>query len=631
MSHVYRERREVEIPFPEAHINHSDGRVFLLNVDGPGKRTTIGWATSETTMHPNDEFRRRYPERWDLEYSKYKDPKGYEIHVGMYGLCLGAAYQSGLYSVLCEAYDPKYANLIMDYSMYSILNRSNVSQLYPERMRNEVTFSETVYSDSALSNFFKNELKEETHFSFRDYWLKHCIASGLKKVWLCIDGSNNDCQMNESEYAEPGENKSHTQKPVVGYIYAVDAATGEPVTYFINPGGVVDSKAFHKIINFIVAYGLEIEGVILDRGFCTYDDIITLEELELKYVIMVPNGTKGYKDILKEYGETIFWDPWYIINGKDVFGISKTDRQIWGTHPDIKRTMNLYFGAKAGCFKGIALIQEVFTAKAAAEHECSQGVLPVIEKKLRKFFKVFLDDEGKPHVECLYDEWKSALHSEGFFSILSSEDFGAQRVFDIYQLRIASETQFRSLKSQEGFDTTRVHTDPGMLSKYAICFAASILRHTIMKACLKNGLDTNEQIQKMDRINLLIGDNGTVKFIRHINEKTQRLFNEFGLTLISFDEIAKDINFRRSNPTYHQKRDKPEPVSYEPKKRGRKPGSKNKSTIAREEAEAEQKARGDWVEPPQKHAGRPAGSKDSRPRKQRSDAGVPRGKRKKVE
>ena len=37
MSHVYRERREVEIPFPEAHINHSDGRVFLLNVDGPGK------------------------------------------------------------------------------------------------------------------------------------------------------------------------------------------------------------------------------------------------------------------------------------------------------------------------------------------------------------------------------------------------------------------------------------------------------------------------------------------------------------------------------------------------------------------------------------------------------------------
>ena len=127
------------------------------------------------------------------------------------------------------------------------------------------------------------------------------------------------------------------------------------------------------------------------------------------------------------------------------------------------------------------------------------------------------------------------------FSILSSEDFGAQRVFDIYQLRIASETQFRSLKSQEGFDTTRVHTDPGMLSKYAICFAASILRHTIMKACLKNGLDTNEQIQKMDRINLLIGDNGTVKFIRHINEKTQRLFNEFGLTLISFDEIARDI------------------------------------------------------------------------------------------
>lgn len=630
MDHVYRERREVDIPFPEAHINHNDGRVYLLDVDGPGKRTTIGWATGETTMHPNDEFRRRYPERWELEYAKYKDPKGYEIHVGMYGLCLGAAYESGLYSVLCDVYDPKYANMIMDYSMYSILNRSDVSQLYSERMRNEAIFSETVYSDSTLSNYFRDDLSEEMHFAFRDSWIKRCIARGLKKLWLCIDGSNNDCQMNDSDYAEPGENKSHTKKPIVGFIYAVDSATGEPITYFVNPGGVVDSKAFHKIINFIVSYGLEVEGVILDRGFCTYDDLQTLEELKLQYVIMVPNSTKGYKDLLKECSETIFWNPRYIVNSKDIFGISKTNRQIWGTHPEIKVTLNLYFGAKAGCYKGITLIQEVCAVKAAAERDCEQGILPVIEKKYRKFFNAFYDEEGNPQVDCLYDEWKSALHSEGFFTILSSDDFGAQKVFETYQLRIASETQYRTLKSQEGFDTTRVHTDQGMLTKYAICFAASILRHTIMQACMKNDLDTDEQIQKMDRINLLVGDNGTVKFIRHINEKTQHLFREFGFTLSSFDAIARDINFRKSSPIYHQKRDKPEPVSYEPKKRGRKPGSKNKSTIAREEAEAAAEARGEWTESPKKHAGRPVGSKDSKPRKQRSDIGIPRGKRKKV-
>ena len=629
MSHVYRERKEVPIP-DEAHINHNDGRVYLLGVDGPGKRSTIGWATSETTMHPNDEYRRRYPNLWASEYVKYNDPKGYEIHVGMYGLCLGAAYKSGLYPVLCEAYDEKYANTIMDYAMYSILSRNDVTQLYSERMRNEALFSETVYSDTVLSHFFKNELTEQTHFVFRDQWIKRCISHGLKKVWLCIDGSNNDCQMEDSCYAEYGENKSHTKKTIVGFIYAVNAETGEPITYFVNPGGVVDSKALHEIINFIVAYGLEVEGVILDRGFCTYEDVQTLNELNLDFVIMVPHGVKGHTSMLKECCETIFWDPRYIINDKDVFGISRAERQIWGIHPDVKGVLNLYFSAKNGCFKGIELIQKVCAEKTAAEKACESGEFPVIEKKYRRFFEVKPDNNGNPTVNCLYDEWKTALHCEGFFTMLSSKDYGADKVYDTYQLRIASETQYRILKSQEGFDTTRVHTDSGMLSKYAICFAASILRHSIMTACMKHNLDTNEQIQKMDRINLLVGDQGTVKFMRGISSSAQTIFSEFNMDESSFDEIARDINFRKTSPIYHLKREKPEQVIKAPLKRGRKPGSKNKSTIAREKAEAEAKSRGEWTEPPAKRAGRPFGSKDSKPRKKRSDAGIPRGKRKKV-
>ena len=134
----------------------------------------------------------------------------------------------------------------------------------------------------------------------------------------------------------------------------------------------------------------------------------------------------------------------------------------------------------------------------------------------------------------------------------------------------------------------------------------------------------------MDRINLLVGDQGTVKFMRGISSSAQTIFSEFNMDESSFDEIARDINFRKTSPIYRLKREKPEQVIQAPLKRGRKPGSKNKSTIAREKAEAEAKSRGEWTEPPAKQAGRPFGSKDSKPRKRRSDAGVPRGKRKTV-
>ena len=282
-------------------------------------RIVIGHATSETRMHPNDRFRLLYPDVWESAYSKYNDPKGIEIHVGMYGLTLGASYFNGLYPVLQDAYGPKYANAIMDYAMYSLFERSDVSQHFPERMRKEVLFSRSPFDDSTYSTLFKENLTEEMHDAFRTAWVKRCISKGMKKVWICIDGSNNDCQAKDSEYAEYGDNKSHSGKTIVGYIYAVDSGTGEPIAYTVNPGGVVDSQAFQKIVHLISGYGLEIEGVILDRGFCTFEVVKTLRSLELDFVIMTPHDTYGHTLMLEKHGEAIFWDPEYLVDGRNIY------------------------------------------------------------------------------------------------------------------------------------------------------------------------------------------------------------------------------------------------------------------------------------------------------------------------
>ena len=92
MSHVYRERPEIPIPH-EAYINHSDARVYLMDALTK-KRTVIGVATSETTMHPNDMYRKLYPEIWDQVYSKFNDPKGYEMYVSWIIPCI--QYWSGV-------------------------------------------------------------------------------------------------------------------------------------------------------------------------------------------------------------------------------------------------------------------------------------------------------------------------------------------------------------------------------------------------------------------------------------------------------------------------------------------------------------------------------------------------------
>ena len=624
MSHVYRERPEIPIP-SEAYINHSDARVYLMDALTK-KRTVIGVATSESSMHPNDTFRSLYPETWDTVFSKYNDPKGYEVCVGMYGLCLGASCKNGLYQVLQDTYGPKYANVIMDYSMYSILDRRNVTQLFPERMRKEVIFSNELPSDATLSNIFTYRLSEEMHTEFRERWIKRCVEKGLKKVWLCIDGSNNDCQMQDSDYAEHGENKSHSGKTIVGYIYAVAADTGEPVSYFVNPGGKVDAQAFQKIIHFLKGYGLDVEGVILDRCFCTTEVVKTLRELELDFVIMIPGDIKGYRTVLEDCGEQLFFNPKYLIDSKELYGVSE-ETQIWAKGSDTG-IINLYFSAVRGCFRGRDFNQALSAAKEKAENECAGGKEPTIPSRFSPFLEAVKNPDGSFSVVCNYEVWRKSLRDRGFFSMLSSRDFGAKKTYELYALRMASEVQYRILKSQEGFDTTRVHTDAAMLSKFAICFASTILRHTIMTACQNRGLDTNDMIQKMDRITLLHLENRNYRFIRDISVNARNLFEQFSMNMDSFDEIARDYTRRKTETIQSPVHRMPEAGMPQKRKRGRKPGSKNKATLAREAAIAEAKARGDYVEEPKRKKGRPFGSKDSKPRKLRSDSGVKRGPRK---
>ena len=158
---------------------------------------------------------------------------------------------------------------------------------------------------------------------------------------------------------------------------------------------------------------------------------------------------------------------------------------IWRNHPDVTGTLNLYFGGVRGCFEGIEVLEEVFDAKERAEQQCIEGKKPVIPKKYEEILLVQGDELSGYWVECDYDAWYVVLRSQDFFTMLSSDDLDLKTTYEKYQLRIASEVQYRTFKSQIGYDATRVHTDPGMLSKYAICFVSYIIRHWIMKGCQK--------------------------------------------------------------------------------------------------------------------------------------------------
>lgn len=621
MGHIYWELHEIPRP-DDSYINHSDGRVFLMSDDGTGnkKRKVIGRATSETTMHPNDLFRYLYPNLW-AEYYGDQDIPEHELHVGMYALSLGIGYSINLYPIVQRVYGPLYGNAIIDYAMYSIMDRTDTTQLFPDRMAREVLYSKEAYSDSWYSDLFRAFMSENHNHQFRKEWLKECASRGITKVWISIDGSNNDCNVAGSDLCEKGNAKSHTNSDIVSFIWALDTKAGTPVTYFVNNGGMVDSKAFQKLAAFLAGSGIEIEGVILDRGFCTYDVLRTLDACGYPYVVMLKSDTYGHTKMMEKHASEIKWNVKYVISDNGLFGISEK-QQVFGNHSE-EAWINLYFDGANGTDRSIALIRKIRTAAKDMKEAILNHEKPSVPKELSSYLSVKKSGQSW-EVVYQYDSWQKALDEKGFCSIASSLNLGAEMANRLYHLRDVSEKQYMIMKSQLGYGTTRVHTTEGIENKFAVCFIASILRSEICSACKRLGLDSNRMIREIDRVVLVLMTDGLYASVNNLSGRQNDLLAEFGIHSGDFKLLADDVNRRRINPINSQVHQLPRDEKTPAKRRGRPPkkkltdeisipgpkrkpgrpkGSKNKKTLEREALQQQQQSE-------KRKPGRPKGSKN---------------------
>lgn len=622
MAHIYWELHE--IPRPEgSHINHSDGRVFLMSDDGSGKakRRVIGRATSDTMMHPNDLYRYLYPAEWERYYNEKSFP-AHELHIGMYLLSLGVGHLTGLYPILHEIYGPLYANAIMDYSMYSIMDRSNTTQLFADSMSREVLFSKEAYSDSWYSDMFRYHMSEDANHQFRLMWLKECQKKGITKVWLSIDGSNNDCSISGSMIAEKGKAKSHRNADIVSYIWAVDASSGRPVTYQINNGGMVDSKAFQKVVTLLKGVGITVEGVILDRGFCTHDVVSAIKESGYPYILMLKSDTYGHTQMLREHADSIRWKVSNVVSEEGIFG-TKSKGKIFGNHPE-EAYLYLYYDGMNGADRSVNLIRKVLRGAEQMRRNIASGEKPSVPKGLGSYLEI-KKDGASYSVKYKLEAWQAAIDEKGFHSIASSEDLEPSKVHYLYHLRDASEKQYMVMKSQLGFDVTRVHSDASLMAKFAVCFAAAIIRSEIMISCHKQELDTNRMLRETSRISLVLMPDGSYSAINNLSIRQKQLLGDFNIPTDNMEPFASDVNRRMVNPINSQihlipdtstagnkrrpgrppKQKNKEDAQVHKRKPGRPKGSKNKKTLEREANTVQTNA-------PKRKPGRPKGSKNKK-------------------
>lgn len=467
-------------------------------------------------------------------------------------ICKSTQLRNFLYICLGDSL----SDAVLDYAMFSIKCHTDATSQFEDRMREEFLFSNTPYSDSWYSDFFNNKFSREAVLNLKKLWAQHCVKDlGVREVWLCIDGSNDDCQSKGVELAEKGHAKSHLNTDIVSFSYAVTEA-GLPVTFDIYRGGMVDGKAMQGIINFLAECKIKVKGVTLDRGYCDESCVSFLRNNNIEFEIMLKGNTSGYVNAVEELGEVIKFNTDYLVEDACMFA-AQSRFKIFNSSKQQDYITIFYDYVNAA--ERIADLQKKMFKEKNRLIECiAKGEdAPKVAEKYKELLSI--EKVGDLSTVVINkEELQKSIQKKGLSGIASSTPESPSQINRRYVCRNSSETQYMFLKTQLGYGTMRVHYTQGLIAKFTVAFVASIIRYQLEQIAVKLGRSTNKIINELNLVNIWSLDN-LYRYDRNLNILQHSIFKELGAenAYTVLDDAVKTANNRILGKTPAPKHRKP--------------------------------------------------------------------------
>lgn len=456
------------------------------------KRTTIGHQCpdSRTKMYPTSQYKKIFPKKWE-ELTKEKVSPATK-KMGLFTLAQAVNMKTGIKDILDEIYGPETAGALMEQAFYSILYHSNAASGFTQLMEDELLYSSSTLSDSYFADLFSHRMSQEQEMRFKDAWAKECQKNGAEDVWLCIDGSNDDCTSQGVDLAEKGIPKSRHNSNIISFTYAV-TADGRPVAYELYRGGLVDFKAMKSVIDHLTESGFHLNGVILDRGYCNSDVFHYLHDLKIPYIVMVKGCPVQCTELWDSYASRIKMNVEYLVEDTCLFAIQQ--KMPLYASLDWEDYITLYFDYQNASERVTALLKNLYKTRSKVLGQIQKGREISIESKYEEFL-VIDGDKVSLNTRSL----QKAVDKKGLYSIVCSEDFSPLKIHTLYQARSAAELQFRTMKTQLGYGTVRVQSTPAERAKFLTGFIASVIRHELEAAARDTGKSTDQMIHEADKL-----------------------------------------------------------------------------------------------------------------------------------
>lgn len=334
-----------------------------------------------------------------------------------------------------------------------------------------------------------------------------------------------------------GKNKDGDRLPQINLAILFGEESSLPFYYRKLAGNIPDIKTIRELIRELDILGYSKTKLVMDRGFCSTDNINALYKNHYKFLLGASTTLKYAKDFIREIGDTKdhfeFYDSDF-----DLYVFSKTiawdyeqQRPYKGDtiHEDRRMYLHLYYNpekqvddAKNFNRRMLQYREEILSGHRVSEHE----------KEYRKNFEIKETPKRGISVTYRQDKIDQTHERYGFFVLLSNEVKDPITALKLYRMRDIAEKAFWNYKDRLNLRRTLTSSESSLEGKLFVEFVALIYLSYINKKMIDGHLYSkytmHELLDELDVIECYL-EPGKAPAQGKVLMKQEQLYRDLGV------------------------------------------------------------------------------------------------------
>ena len=540
-------------------VEPSDGR----NAYTSHKKICIGVVVkaSGKKMYGNDNYYRLFMTEELPEPPSRAD----SISIGPRLLTEALGDDYNLIETLVDVFGETDAALILDLSMYMLVEEKAVFQHFPSWARRHAIYSSTARSDSYISEFLGDAISYSKIDQFKREWAKEHIGTG--SVYFCYDSTNTNSQAEGVFIVQKGHAKDDPSLMQVNTDYVVRQEDGLPFTFMEFPGSINDMIEASEMIQYLknICDGADVNiTLVCDRGYISEENVRLMDGNDIGFLLMLKSNMNDHVFMMEKYCRKVRNRYECYMQEFGEFGMT-VKRRLFGNGP--ARWFHLIWNPALEIKHRNKLLERIEKKRKELEKSIERKTRfsPDDIRNLPVWFEYEFEDAGKiiakgkgrgckktvdAKVLTGFNDDNDAIEKEltqcGFYLLVTSEEMSVSDARRAYSKRDCVEKVFQALKSSLGMDEIGVASDDNLHGKSLIWFVAAILHSALFTKT--TALRTNDrktytipsQIDKIDEIvaDRNLNDNTYMRRYR-LDKRQSNIFKACGITQERIEDFVR--------------------------------------------------------------------------------------------